>query len=104
MTMVMTMGRRRDTVAGAMERTIKASEFKATCLKLMDEVAETGDEVVITKNGEPVSRLVPYREKPKSLFGCLRGVIEIKGDIMSPLEWEWDEERKVALILGEDPD
>ncbi len=87
-----------------MERTIKASEFKATCLKLMDEVAETGDEVVITKNGEPVSRLVPYREKPKSLFGCLRGKMEITGDIMSPLEWEWDEERKVALILGEDPD
>ena len=66
-----------------MERTITASEFRATCLKLMDEVAETGDEVVITKNGEPVSRLVPYRERPKSLFGCLRDVIEIKGDIMS---------------------
>ena len=107
MTMVMTMARRSDTVGGTMERTIKASEFKATCLKLMDEVAETGDEVIITKNGEPVSRLVPYREKPKSLFGCLRGQMEITGDIMSPLdeEWaKWDEERKVALILGEDPD
>lgn len=90
-----------------MERTITASEFRATCLKLMDEVAETGDEVVITKNGEPVSRLVPYRERPKSLFGCLRDVIEIKGDIMSPLENEWggwDMERKLALIRGEDPD
>ncbi len=90
-----------------MERTIKASEFKATCLKLMDEVAETGDEVVITKNGNPVSRLVPYREKPKSLFGCFRGQMKITGDIMSPIEDEsggWDEERKLALILGEDPD
>ena len=90
-----------------MERTIKASEFKATCLKLMDEVAESGAEVVITKNGNPVSRLVPYREEPKSLFGCLRGVMEITGDVMSPLddEWDkWDEERKVALIRGEDPD
>ena len=90
-----------------MERTIKASEFKATCLKLMDEVAETGDEVVITKNGYPVSRLAPYREKPKSLFGCLRGQMKITGDIMSPIENEWggwDEERKLALILGEDPD
>ncbi|MCE2559950.1 MAG: type II toxin-antitoxin system Phd/YefM family antitoxin [Acidobacteria bacterium] len=90
-----------------MERTIKASEFKATCLKLMDEVAETGDEVVITKNGNPVSRLVPYRERPKSLFGCLQGKMKITGDIMSPIEDEWggwDEERKLALILGEDPD
>jgi prevent-host-death family protein len=87
-----------------MERTIKASEFKATCLKLMDEVAESGDEVVITKNGKPVSRLVPYREGPRSLFGCFRGQMEITGDIMSPAMDEWDEERKVALIMGEDPD
>lgn len=87
-----------------MERTIKASEFKATCLKLMDEVAETGDEVVITKNGEPVSRLVPYYEPPRSLFGCFRGQMKITGDIISPLEEEWDEERKLALILGKDPD
>lgn len=107
MTMVMTMARRSDTVGGAMERTIKASEFKATCLKLMDEVAQSGTEVVITKNGKPVSRLVPYREKPKSLFGCLRGQIKITGDIMSPLEDEWggwDGERELALIRGEDPD
>ena len=49
-------------VAGS--RMIKASEFKAKCLKLMDEVADNGNEIVITKNGRPVSRLVPYREKP----------------------------------------
>ena len=46
-------------------RTIKASEFKAKCLKLMDEVAESGEEIVITKNGRPVSRLVPFRERPR---------------------------------------
>ena len=39
-------------------RTIKASEFKAKCLKLMDEVAENGEEIVITKNGRPPARLV----------------------------------------------
>ena len=44
-------------------RTIKASEFKAKCLKLMDEVAESGEEIVITKNGRPVSKLVPYLEE-----------------------------------------
>ena len=43
-------------------RTINAAEFKATCLELLDEVAESGEELVITKNGRPVSRLVPYRE------------------------------------------
>ncbi len=77
-----------DRVAGA--RTVKASEFKAKCLKLMDEVADSGKEIVITKNGQPVSRLVPYREKPKSLFGIDKGRIKILGDIIEPLDVEWE--------------
>lgn len=70
--------------------TIKASEFKAKCLKLMDDVAEGDYEIVITKNGRPVSRLVPYRERPKSLFGIDRGRIEIIGDIIEPINVEWE--------------
>ena len=77
-----------DKVAGS--RTIKASEFKAKCLKLMDEVADSGNEIIITKNGHPVSRLVPYREKPKSLFGIDKGRFEILGDIIEPLDVEWE--------------
>ena len=70
--------------------TIKASEFKARCLKLMDEVAETGREIVITKNGRPVSRLVPHIERPGTVFGIDRGRIEILGDIIEPIDVEWD--------------
>ena len=76
----------------ASTRTIKASEFKAKCLKLMDEVADGGGELVITKNGRPVSRLVPYREKPDSLFGRNREHIEVLGDIVSPMPAEWFED------------
>ncbi|MCE2488105.1 MAG: type II toxin-antitoxin system prevent-host-death family antitoxin, partial [Desulfurellaceae bacterium] len=83
-------GMTKDRIGGS--RTIKASEFKAKCLKLMDEVAASGKEVVITKNGRPVSRLVPYREKPKSLFGIDRGRIELLGDIIEPLDVEWEAE------------
>ena len=71
-------------------RTIKASEFKAKCLSLMNEVAESGAEYVVTKNGRPVSRLVPYRRKPESLFGIDRGRLEILGDIDEPLDIEWE--------------
>ena len=78
--------------AAATIRTIKASEFKAKCLKLMDEVAETGEEIVITKHGKPVSRLTPYRERPKSLFGIDRGRIEILGGIDDPIDVEWEAE------------
>jgi prevent-host-death family protein len=42
-------------------RTICASEFKAKCLKLMDQVAATGDTLVITKRGKPVARVLPAR-------------------------------------------
>ena len=71
-------------------RTIKASEFKAKCLKLMDEVAETGEEIIITKNGKPVAKLSAHREKPKSLYGMDKGRMKIIGDIISPIDVEWD--------------
>lgn len=71
-------------------RTIKASEFKAKCLKLMDEVAESGEEIVITKNGRPTVRLVPYRTKFEEFFGADKGKLEILGDIISPLDVEWE--------------
>ena len=74
-------------------RTIKASEFKAKCLKLMDEVAETGESIVVTKNGRPVSRLAPYRQRPESLFGALKGSVEIRGDIVGPIDAEWEADR-----------
>ena len=81
-------------------RTIKASEFKAKCLKLMDEVAETGEEIIITKNGQPVSRLAPYQEKPKSWFGRDRTIIKIHGDIVSPIEVEWEAESNPDRVLN----
>ena len=74
-------------------KTIKASEFKAKCLQLIDDVAETGEAIVITKNGKPVSQLVPYRRKPKSLYGLLHGSATIEGDIVSPLDIEWEAQR-----------
>ena len=74
-------------------KTVKASEFKAKCLQLMDDVAETGEAIVITKNGKPVSQLVPYRRKPKSLYGLLHGSATIEGDIVSPLDIEWEAQR-----------
>ena len=70
-------------------RTIKASEFKAKCLKLMDEVAESGEEIIITKNGRPVAKLTPYREVPEFTFGRYRDKIHIHGDIVSPMPPEW---------------
>ena len=61
-------------------------------MKLMDEVAESGEEIVITKNGRPVSRLLPYRQRPKTLFGRDRDKLLILGDIGEPIDVDWDAE------------
>lgn len=76
-----------------MFREILVGEFKAKCLKLMDEVAVTGEELVITKRGKPVARLVPATEERPSLFGSMKGTVKIMGDIIEPL-WErrWEED------------
>ncbi len=71
-------------------RTIKASEFKAKCLKIMDEVAATNEPVEITKYGVPVARLFPARKRPKTIIGAMKGSVTILGDIISPVDVEWN--------------
>jgi prevent-host-death family protein len=72
---------------------IPAGEFKARCLKLMDEVRRTRKEVVITKRGKPVAKLVPADDAPPKLFGSMKGTVEIVSDIVGPTgeRWEADE-------------
>ena len=55
---------------------VSAVQFKATCLKLIDRVAETGEPVIITKRGKVLARLVPDQGKPRG-FGRGRNTVEI---------------------------
>ena len=80
------------SVSGGETRTIKASEFKAKCLALMDEVAASGEEIVITKRGAPVAKLTPCEPPTGSWFGRDRAIIQIHGDIGSPIDVEWEAE------------
>ena len=83
---------------------MSATEFRAKCLGLMDEVAETGREIVITKRGKPVARLVPVRRRLGAPFGLHRDQIRIHGDIGAPINVEWDAETGKnwvePLVLG----
>lgn len=74
----------------AMSRTIKASEFKARCLSVLDEVARTRQPVVITKRGKPVAEVRPHKPAKKDAFAILKGRMEIVGDIISPIDVEWE--------------
>lgn len=81
------------------EREIKAGEFKARCLQLMDEVAETGDTIVVTKRGKPVAKLVAATPKPVGpLFGFFKGleVVDPNDELLSA----WDDDLQAALDDG----
>ncbi len=67
--------------AAATKKQMAAGEFKARCLRLIDDVSETGEEIVITKRGQPKAKLTPFRPPKKDpFFGRLKGIVEIVGD------------------------
>ena len=73
-----------------MKQAIAAGEFKAKCLHLLDEVQQQRKEIVITKRGRPVARLVPIEEEFHSVFGRMKGSGIILGDIISPIDVKWE--------------
>ena len=67
---------------------ITASAFKARCLRLLDEVSQTGEELVILKRGRPVACLVPVRDDKPWL--ALRGRGALTGDPFASVVEESD--------------
>jgi prevent-host-death family protein len=87
----MTIGHDHGHIAGsAMTKTMKASECKAKFLGVLDEVASKHERVIVTKNGKPVAEIVPFVERPKSLYGAMKGSIASVGDLDAPLDVEWE--------------
>ena len=86
-----------------MDRKINAAAFKARCLALIDEVAESGQPITITKRGKAKVQIVAVREKSKTLWGATKGTFKIVGDIVGPIvdKDEWDEDREWRNITGQ---
>jgi len=79
-------------------REINASEFKAKCLAILDQVAETGETVVVLKRGRAVARLVPpSRSEEGPPQGRLRGTVVFHDDVVRPTGSEWDAEKGKLL-------
>jgi prevent-host-death family protein len=70
---------------------ISASDFKAKCLSLMDLVKEKQEEIIITKHGKSIAKLVPMDEDKKNVspIGFLKGKITINEDITKPIGIKW---------------
>jgi len=74
--------------------TIAISEFKATCLAVLERVRRTGTPVLVTRRGVPVAEIVPPSAASlgRSWLGSMRGTAAITGDLVEPVvapeEWE----------------
>ena len=66
---------------------MKASEFKAKCLAVLDEVRDSGREVTITKRGRPVAKLVPVGP-PESLRGSVTQLVSDE-ELIAPIPGLW---------------
>ena len=64
---------------------MRASTFKARCLKIMNEIQATGEPVIVTKRGKPVVKIVPAKPEKDSIFGFMAG--ESRSWAISNLPW-----------------
>jgi len=74
-------------------KTMPAGQFKQTCLRVLDEVGESGEPIVITKRGKAVAQVAPVKpQRPEDWLGAMRDRGEIRGDLVRPAsepdEWE----------------
>jgi prevent-host-death family protein len=70
---------------------VSVTEFKAKCTALMAQVAETGRTLVVMKRGKPLVEVTPAGEDaPTPFLGRLAGQVTILGDIVEPLDVEWE--------------
>lgn len=81
-----------DIEHGHVERTVPAGEFKQRCLALLDQVAESGVPLTVTKRGRPVARVVPIEAPAPPFKGSIRVLTDSEEDLFSTGE-VWDAER-----------
>lgn len=70
------------------ERVVSASQFKARCLALLDDVATTGRRIVVTKRGKPVALVSPVVEPP-TLRGTVTYLVD-EEELLEPIDVEWN--------------
>jgi prevent-host-death family protein len=84
----------------AMGKVVSVSEFKAHCLRLIDEMQQDGEPLTITRRGKVVAEVVPKREVPlKPVFGLLKNDAYRFDDPFTPVSdmEEWDASNPASL-------
>jgi len=84
-----------------MDRKINAAAFKAQCLKLIDEVAESGQPSPSPSAARRKVQIVAVREKPKTLWGATKGTFGSSAISSARSTDDYDEDRRLRLLTGE---
>jgi antitoxin (DNA-binding transcriptional repressor) of toxin-antitoxin stability system len=63
---------------------VKAGVFKDTCLQLLDDVRDRDLQIIVTKYGEPVAKLIAAEAAMPSAFGFMSGTVIAEEDIVAP--------------------
>lgn len=77
-----------------MKDSISISEFKATCLAVLERVRRTGRPLLITRRGEPIAEVYPpsSQAERRGWLGAMRGSAVVTGDLVEPAgepgDWE----------------
>lgn len=71
---------------------VSSSELKNAWHRYLDRVDQAHEEIVVTRYGKPVAKLVPYHgeEDEEGIFGCLEGTVTVHGDIVAPTGETWE--------------
>lgn len=78
-----------------MGKTVGITEFKAKCIALLNEMERSGEPLTITRRGKPSLTLsAKSADEPsrKTLFGAMKGTFTIHGDIVGPIDPDWEAE------------
>ena len=67
--------------------------LKARMLEYFRDIEASGEELIVTSNGQPVLKVVPYRQEltVDQAFADVRGRIRYRGDLMESTLAEWEE-------------
>ncbi|MFN9174845.1 MAG: type II toxin-antitoxin system Phd/YefM family antitoxin [Synechocystis sp.] len=70
---------------------IQLQQFQIRPLELIETVQKTGEEIILTEQGQAIAKIVPLQPlKPGSFLGSMAGSVEVKGDIIAPIEETWE--------------
>ena len=72
---------------------IAVNHFQAQCLQIFSALQSNQEEVIITADGKPIAKIIPFSPKKSVLFGRMSGTAKIIGDIEQPLDEVWNAEQ-----------